>query len=1281
MARETDTVTILAARAAGAGDAARSAALRDALVTAGGDDVREHAGGLSAAFHSAGAALDCAVALQQENERRNRAGDLVELRVGLSHGEAVREDGGWGGSPLAEAVRLRDAAAAGQILAGEVVWLLLRASGALAAEPAPAPLAVPGGPQPVRAYAIDWEPPPPPSPVPLPGRLARARRERFVGRDAERESLEAALAAARRGVRRAVLISGEPGIGKTTLLADFAAAAHPAGATILYGRCHEAVGVPYEPFVEALGHLVEHAPLDLLESHLREHGGELSRLVPALARRVPEGPPPRRDGAESERYILYGAVSALLAAAGERHPVVLVLDDLHWADAPTLALLRHLTSSAGEAALLVAGTFRSTEVRRGGPLADLLADLSSEPGTERLSLRGLDPDEVLALMHAVAPGRFDGDSATVAGTLREETGGNPFFISELLRNQAEAGDARTVPGTVREVVSQRVARLGEGAQEALGVAAVIGQDFQLEVLARATDTPYDDLATVVDAAAAAALIAEQPGPGTRFSFAHALIAHTLYDEIGAVRRRRVHRRVAEALEELCGDQPGARVGELAHHWLNAEPADLARALEYARRAGDRAIAQLAPDEAVRWYQQSLELHGRHWEADEAQRCELFVRLGDAQRQAGDPAFRETLLGAARLARRLGDRDRLVRAALANSRGFVSASGEVDEERIGVLEAALGSCAAGDSPARAQLQATLAAELMFAGDWDRRRALSDEALAMARRVGDPAVLSRVLSMRFTTIWVPETLPERLANTAENLAAAESTGDPVGEFHAVHWHAAGLVEAGRVAEAMAAVERETRLAVRLAQPTARWLATYDRANLLTIAGELAEAERLAEEALQIAMASSQPDALPFYTSQLTNIRYEQGRLAELQPLIAQIVTQFAGIPAFRAVLALACVEGDLDEEARRLLVDEAATSFAELPYDVTWLAGHVIYAEVAAHLHDATTAAMLHERLAPYADQVCFTGVSAWGPVAHHLGQLATVLGAHDEAEERFAVAAEIAEHTAAPVWLARTNLATARMLLARHGAGDRRAAQGLLESALALARERGSATIERRAANLQTYERALTSMPVARPRAAAAPAAPAPPVAASAGPEIATMRREGEYWSVATRGGVFRVRDAKGLRYLATLIEHPGVEVHAADLVRGPGEAAPHTGDAGELLDPQAKAAYRARLDELREEAEEAEAFNDPERAERARAELEFITRELAGAVGLDGRDRRAASDAERARVNATRAIRSCVRRIAEHDPELGHHLDAAVRTGTFCVYSPGPGGPQVRVNG
>jgi AAA ATPase-like protein len=1265
------------------------AALRTALAGHAGEVVRRE-GVLLAAFDSVGVALDAAVSALQ------RSGEERAPRIGLAHGDVVARDFTLSGPAADAAFALQGRASRREVLVDDVVRALAEHHAFVRRgvdEPGVWSLV---------SHGDD-------DGVPLPPVLAPGRaRWPFVGRETELAAIRSQLATLARGERRAFLLAGEPGIGKTRLAAEVGAAAHAAGAVVLYGRSDEGAGIPYQPFAEALGHYVANAPerVALPVAGARE----LATLVPALTPDTLAGEPaPARSG---ERYVLFAAVAALLTAASAPTPVVLVLDDVHWADEPTVLLLRHLMNAPGSLRLLVLAGYRPGGVARGSALATALGELGRDERVTTLTLGGLGDAQIVTLVEEAAGGELDPRERAFADALHRDTGGNPLFAGELLRGIGDRdalrdaarrladADALSAPPSVRDLIEARAARLGDAARAVLEAAAVIGPEFDVEILAAALAgaagagaAELARIADALDAAVAAELIVPTDGAAGGFTFRHTLIRTTLYEAQGAAARGLLHRRAAEALE--ARDDASRFAAASARHWGEALPPDRERALRWAELAGRDALDRLEPHAAVGWFERALELHG---DAADRRRAELLIGLGSARRQRGEPAFRETLLDAARLANELGETELLVAAALANTRGFVSASGTVDEERVATLRAALAALGDGDSRERALLLAILAAELSFAPGFEQRLALSDDAVAVARRLGDAATLCRVLSARFVPIWVPETLQERLDGAAESVAIADELGDPLTQFAAIHWHGVGLVQAGRMEEAIRAVQREHTLAARLGEPTARWLAAYDEANLAIVAGRLEQAEQLAQTALELGTESGQPDAFPFHANQLTNIRHEQGRLAELQPMIAEVVTANPGIPGFRALLALACTEGDLQAEAARLLADEP---LAELPRDVAWLAAQVIWAHVCAAVGDAERAGEQYERLAPFAEQIAFTGVSAWGDVDHALGRLAALRGAHDMAARHFGASTERYARAGAPVWLARVALDEAAMRIARGGPGDAEHARTLLGLAEDEGRRLGAAQIERRARALREHERAsallgaasragrtrLGGAAVRSPHAAAARGPGAASAAGDAaapgggGPtEGAALARSGDLWTLRSSAGEFHLKDAKGLGYLVRLLAHPHVEVHVLDLQSGgaaePGAAegadALAADDAGALLDPQAKRAYRLRLEDLAEQIAEAERFNDPERAAGAVAERDAIAHELAAAVGLGGRDRRAASAAERARVNATRALRKAIGRIGDHDPALGAHLDRAVRTGTFCAYDPAP---------
>ena len=624
----------------------------------------------------------------------------------------------------------------------------------------------------------------------LPDRLSVRPAMGLVGRDAEITTM---LDAWNRVVadegREALLISGEAGLGKTTLVAEAARAAFDAGARVLFGHCEEDLATPYQLFAEALEGYVIHASEGQLRAHVEAHGSEMVRLVPSLAGRLGDLPPSKATDSDTERYLLFAAVVGLLVQVSGEEPVVLVLDDLQWADTASLQLLRHLLASSRSMRLLVLGTYRDSELSRSHPLLETLAALRRHDGVSRIELAGLDDVGVVALMEAAAGHDLDQTAVDLAHAVYRETDGNPFFVWEVLRHLSETGaisqdvtgrwgaretlDQMSLPDSVREVIGARVGRLGERAERVLSLAAVIGRDFDLDLLGHATDTTEDALLDIIDVAASIDLVRELSDTPGRCTFAHVLIQHTLYEDLGPARRSRAHRRVAEALEVLCGDQPGSRVGELARHWFSAtQPVDLTRAIGYSRQAGDAALLALAPTDALRYYAQAIDLYPQATDPDPILGIDLAIGLGTAQRQTGDPTFRDTLLGAARRAADLGDTRRLVTAVLANDRGLVSSVGAIDADKIEILELALDELPR-DDPTRALVLALLCQELHYRSSLERRRALGDEALAIATASGDDVTVVRVLNSIFPALNVAQPLEESLARTADAPGTSRTT----------------------------------------------------------------------------------------------------------------------------------------------------------------------------------------------------------------------------------------------------------------------------------------------------------------------------------------------------------------------------------------------------------------------------------------------------------------------------------------------------------------------------
>jgi class 3 adenylate cyclase len=1046
--------------------------LRGALAHTGGRELKNLGDGLMVVFDSASQSLSCAVEMQQAVEARNRrAEEPFGVRIGVSLGDATVKEGDYFGWPAVEATRLCAEAEGGQIVVNALVRQVagareedrFRSLGGLELK---------GISEPLQAFELQWEPLLTTG-IALPERLRELPATGYVGRRAERERLTELWGQASEGSLRLALISGEAGVGKTRLATQLALGVREEGATVLYGRCDEDLGVPYQPWSQALGYLVKEAPQAVLEDHVERYGGDLARLLPALHDRVPDLPAPRQSDPETERYLLYASVAGLLESAGEVQPLLLILDDLHWADQPTLSLLRHVVTAGSSMAVMVVGVYRDSDLARDHPLTALLADLHRDQGGERLKLTGLGSADVLAMMEALAGQELPEDGRLLAAEISRESAGNPFFAGELLRHLTEsgaivheedghwhlAGDLATLglPQSVREVIGRRVERLGPDARTALSAAAVIGRDFDLDLLLAALDLPETRLLDLLDEAVAASLLRESSERTGRFTFTHALVEHTLYEDLGRTRRARLHKRVAEALEKQCGDEPGERLGELAGHWAAAVvSADSAKAIHYAWMAAERAIEQLAPDEAVRWYRQALELRDQAPDGDRSERCELLIRLGDAQRQSGNVEYRQTLLDAAELAQALSDADRLCRAVLANTRGWTSQVGAVDFERVQALEAAAEALPEAD-PRRAQVLALLSSELHYSGEPERIRTLAAEAVEIARAAGDPAALAHTLINACWAIWMPDMLEERKRLTDEATELARQLNDPSLSFWAASRQWEVGVESGDRSRAESALTAMRTLSASVPQPSFVWLRLLDEAVWEFIQGDLQSSEQRAIEGFEVGTAYGEQDAAAFLGGHLFNLRYQQGRSGEL----LEQVMQFAGgpdsAPAWRSAAAMALIQSGREDEARELALAE---DFQSVPWDALWSGTVFGWANVCARLGLGDRAQELYELLVPFRGQFAAGGCILYGSIAWALGRLATTLERYDEAEGHFVAATEINERLGMSLFLARARTGWAHALIARGRPEDLERAGQMLEQADDAATRLGAAGITR-----------------------------------------------------------------------------------------------------------------------------------------------------------------------------------------------------------------------------
>lgn len=1289
----------------------------------------------------------------------------------------------------------------------------------------------------------------------------------FVGRERELGELRGALDEAERGRGSLLLLSGEPGIGKTRLADRACSLAAERGSLVVWGRAWEGAGAPaFWPWVQVIRGVADAATASELSARLGASGALIAQLVPELREKVPSltvavTPP----DTEQARFQLFDATTRFVKKAAQSRPLVLVLDDLHWADKPSLLLLEFVARELRDARMFVIGTYREVEARHASPIADLLAALVRTG--RHLPLRGLGEADVASFIEQTGKAKPEAD---LVSAIHQATGGNPFFVDEIVRLIAAEGPRRSggvpIPDTVRAVIRRRLAFLPDESRGLLSLASAVGREFEARLLERASGRTGSEIAESLARASSAGLVTRSPGGVARHAFAHALIRETLYGDLGPADRVTLHRRIGEGLEELHRADPEPHLAELAHHFSEAE-CDAPRAIGYTTRAGKRAMKLLAFEEAVKHYERAKALHGLAGTSDDASLYDLLMALGSARLGVGShAAAREAAVAAAGHARRLRDPQRLAFAAVNMKLWSISRPDEVDEEHIRLLEDALAALPEEPTALRARVLAQLGNELFFSADKARTVHLLEEAVRVARATADEGALAEALITWLYVTTSPRSDPAGVAETArEAVRLAEKAGLSQMVSFAYIIIASSFLFAGdkrAFDRELAAFERT----VREWRHAGQYMFLINaRVLKLTMEGRLDAAEKLLAELQALTDAQSHPTTVVETLILTFGIRSQQGRLDE----IIEAIDWWREVPNpfMRAALAAALCQLGREADARAMFELVAAEGFDRVREDSFWLLTMGVLTEACSFLCDTARAATLYEALAPYAGRhAAYDGLLYFGPVTYSLGLLAHTLGRHDDATKHLEQAIKEAGGMEARPYVARAQFACAQTLLARNAAGDRAKAVRLLEQSIATATEIGMKSLLERAQLLhaetiapeapaklpsstpieseratqgtvtlmfsdmsgftemterlgdrQAFEvveahnaivrkelqshggrelelqgdgfllvfdaaTAAVHCAVAIQRAFAAYSAehPAQPIgvrigihsgeplrhgnryfgkavilvtrvagqarageivtssvvrdlgesdrdlrfdagsevelkgisgkrrifrvrwaegeAAVAHPEAADIRaiqgnvfrREGDYWAVSHEGRSFRLKDTKGLRYLAELLYYPDQGFRALDLAAINGERAvagarspgneeaslsKDLGDAGPLLDAQAKAKYRQRLGDLRDERDEAERFNDPERASRAGEEIDFLTEELARATGLGGRDRKVGSAAERARSNVTIAIKAALKRIKENDAALGHHLALTVKTGSVCTYTSDPRSP------
>jgi class 3 adenylate cyclase len=990
----------------------------DALARHGGRDGGSSGDGFLALFDVPLHAIRCAAELRDALTALG-----LQTRIGVHCGEIELIGDAVAGLNVHVAARIMSRAAADELLVSSTVRELVNGAGVSFRPRGMHRLR--GIADEWRLYAVDVASVPSydavpvdeqPLTLPLPAAAGTLETLPFPGRADEQARLAAAWSDACAGRARCVVVGGEPGAGKTRLVTEFARTVHDSGGQVLWGRCDDGLSVPFQPLVEALDHVVTHATPRQLRRVLGDSATELARLVPRIRQILPDLGEPTPSDPDTERYRLFEAGADALRRAGNATPTLLVVDDAHWATTATLLFLRHLVQRSGDMHLLLVVTYRDTVPDLTDDLVAWLGDLSRLSAVQRIALGGLPEQAVAALIDAVMDGADRGAIAPLARRIHQRTAGNALFTTQLLRHLDETGTGRTparidgpgaLPPEIRDVISHRLLRLPPLTREVLTEAAVLGQQFSLDVLT--VMTPHLSALEVLralDAGVRAHLVDEAQGGRLHYRFTHALVVDAILDASSSTWLRDAHLRAAAAWETTSVTDPSWATTELARHHVAAS-LDPVKEQLYNRAAGDTAMAALAYSDAVTFYRQAL---------DAADRCdagagdtgrdaaELLLSLALAEAAAGDATYRLTLEKLWRAAVPLGDQGLLVRAAMAIVRGNWSSSGEVDRDRIGVLEAALDSGPLPD-PTRARLLAQLAAELSWSHpDRRRREALADEALQLAPTIPELAERLRVIGQCASAAQHPDNVARIGAVLDEYEPLLDEVTDPVVALQAAWTWLTYAGMRGEPVRLRRQITRMERLVDCQPVPLAVYLAEWIRLTMLFLSGRFDEVLARCDPFVSLGASLGQGEAGMIVAYYQLLIGHLRGDTAELLPLLEAYAEVYAeGLPGLQVAVAMFRASIGDTASAKRTLNTLAADDFHGLRQDQStplWLA----WAADTAHRTLATEhAATLYPLLHGYADQIVSNGGYMAGSMHHWLGLLADTLGNPTAADAHFAAA--------------------------------------------------------------------------------------------------------------------------------------------------------------------------------------------------------------------------------------------------------------------------------------
>ncbi|CAN5912344.1 hypothetical protein BH23ACT2_BH23ACT2_09860 [soil metagenome] len=925
-----------------------------------------------------------------------------------------------------------------------------------------------------------------------------------MGRDSELGLLVDRLVSTPAGATGPVLVAGEPGIGKTRLLVELSERADSAGRQVVWGRSWDEVDTPpFWMWTQVVRHLSGVT-----------RGTDLADLVLD----EPEG---------ADRFELFDATADVIRQSATDHPVVIVLDDLHAADAPSLLLARFVVQQLAGHPVGLVGSYRPIEARARVDVADHIEALARD-GSE-LRLGGLDIGAVGELLGA--PAR----AAEVHGA----TGGNPLFVEQVARigtvgssSPITGHDGTTTVG-LRSAIATRVERLDDSPRRAVAVTALLGGAVTPSEVADLLGADSRDAEEDLEEVVAAGLLHRRDDG--RLDFSHSLVTETAADALDEADRARLHRRAAD----LIGDDSD-RIAQRAQHLLLAGNDHRDAAVAACRRAAEASAEALAYEDAVGHYRRALRAldGGRSTDTPDGsdtdrERLHLLLSLGRAQRHSEERAAADaTFDRAGELAGALGDAEGRALAALRGGIQYYFAG-----ERVAVLAAgcreALDGLPPGDSPLRARLLAELAAKLVVEPEVTEGRALAAEAVAMARRTGDPVAIGHALIAEQVTALGPDTLSSRLAGAREVVAIARSTGEPTLGVHGRFLLMGALLEQGDVRGLDAELANQSEVVDQLADRNLARFALWFRGARAFFDGRSELAEEVAEQCLALSIELDDPDGIGIYGGQLGVTRWMQGRLLEMEPIFEQQRRENPDEPLWPAVLALVWASHDRPDAARGALADLVA--FGEVPDGMHWLLTAVTAAEAAARVGDDALVAELWERLLPYADRFVPVGMgaAAWGSVARPLGLAALHLGHVDEGLAHLERAIEVCARMGARPWLVEAQLDLAFALL-RNGRNDDPRLPELLDEALSTARQLGLARFVEQAEGLRAQVgSAAPDRPVPVPAVASAPTTTARP----------TVSVLGAFEVTSADGRVARWTSRKARELLKILVARRGAPVH------------------------------------------------------------------------------------------------------------------------------------------